>query len=48
MKPQRCPGCGKKVYDYRDFEEHVECVLEADRAKHDETNHDDYPERDER
>ena len=45
MKVERCPGCRKKVYDYRDFVEHVECVIEADRAKYDETDRDDFDRR---
>jgi hypothetical protein len=44
MKPQRCPGCGKKVYHYEDFADHVECVVEWGKSKYDETARDDYPE----
>ena len=43
-KIERCPGCRKKIYDSDDYIDHIECVVDWAKAKHDETDRDDYPE----
>lgn len=41
----RCPGCGGLIVD-GDWADHETCITEAQRAKYDETDRDDYQERD--
>ena len=48
MKVERCPGCRKKILDSVDYADHIECLVDWAKSKHDETGRDDYPESRER